>query len=257
MKRKTLFKVKNKSSFPEGGHKGIFIIAALLLCLALAPSAAAQAPGRISPQDLQQLAGNKNVALVNIMSILECRDHQIPGSTCIPCRELAEQAPAVIAKKPERIVLYGDRAGDAVSCATAPQALAGQNVSLLEGGLEAWKGAGFPTVSIDHVPRLPIAALRPQTLERVMASENILVLDIRPEQAFAAGHIEGALNVPLDLLQARYNELPNDRRIVVVDENGSRSLFAASYLKRKGFRDVGRLSGGMKKWRSETPGEKK
>ena len=65
------------------------------------------------------------------------------------------------------------------------------------------------------------------------------------------------MNIPLNQLQARYNELPNDRRIIVVDSDGSRALFAASYLERKGYRDVGRLSGGMKKWYSELLGGEK
>ncbi|GEM_PF-142886 len=254
--KRNLLKIEFKYPFFKGGHRGILVIISIL-CFVLASQAAAQAPVRISPHDLQQLIGNKNVVLINIMSILECRDHQIPGSVCIPCRELAAQVPAVIAKKPERIIVYGDRAGDAADCRAVQQALAGQNVSLLEGGLEAWKRAGFQTVSPDHIPRLPIPALRPQALERVMASENILLVDIRPEQKFQGGHIVGALNIPLDQLHARYNELPNNRRIIVADEDGSRSLFAASYLERKGFRDVGRLSGGMKKWRSATAGEKK
>lgn len=254
----------NISPFSKGGHRGvlktviIFILLSLFFCLALSWSAAAQAPaGKISPSELQQIIGNKNILLVNIMSILECRDHQIPGSVCIPCGELAGQAPAALAKKPERIVVYGDRAGDAGNCPAVQQALAGQNVSLLEGGLEAWKSAGFQTIAIEHVQRLPISALQPQALVKTMAAENTIVVDIRPEQAFRDRHIEGSLNIPLDQLHVRYNELPEDRRIIVVDEDGSRSLFAASYLKRKGFREVGRLSGGMKRWPSGSPGEKK
>lgn len=261
--KKNLLKIKHYSPFSKactvlaerGGLRGILIVISIL-CLMLASPAAAEAPGKISPQGLQQLIGNKNIVIINIMSILECRDHQIPGSICIPCKDLTAKASAVIAKKPERVVVYGDRPDDAGNCPAVQQALAGQNVSVLEGGLEAWKRAGFQTVSIDHIKRQPVPTLRPQALMRLMAAENVLILDIRPEQLFRAGHIEGALNTPLDGLQARYNELPNDRLIIVVDEDGSRSLFAASYLKRKGFRDVGRLSGGMKKWNSEMTGKK-
>jgi rhodanese-related sulfurtransferase len=232
------------------------LIIITLLCLVLASQAAAQAPGKISAQDLQQLIEKKGAAVINIMSILECRDHMIPGSICIPCRELAQQAPEALRDRPERIAVYGDRAGDAAGCPAVQQALAGRNVSLLDGGLEAWKKAGFGTVSLDHISRLPVPAMQPQALMRAMAAENLLVVDIRPEQAFAAGHIEGAINMPLDLLHIRYNELPNDRRIIVADEDGSRSLFAASYLERKGFRGTGRLSGGMKKWRASSVMEK-
>lgn len=260
-------KPPKKSPFFKGVGRGIlkpaykaaalFSAMGVILSGALVSHADAQAPGKISPAELQQALGNKNTALINIMSVLECRDHQIPGSVCIPCGELAQRAPEILKGKPERIVVYGDRAGDAAACPAVQQALAGQNAAVLEGGLEAWKRAGFQTVSIDHVPRLPIPGLRPQTLKSIIEKKTALVVDIRPEKDFQSGHIEGALNIPLDQLHNRYNELPNDRRIIVVDGDGSRSMFAASYLERKGFRNIGRLSGGMKKWRAETPGEKK
>ena len=238
--------------------RACFSAACLILCFAVAMPSIAEVPAKISPRDLQSLIANNSVMLINVMSILECRDHQIPGSICIPCEDLGKQAPRFLENKPERIVIYGDRADDAANCQAVQQVLAAQNVSILDGGLEAWKKAGYQSVSLEHIPRLPVPGIRPQALKALTGTEKqVLILDIRPEDLFRQSHIEGAVNIPLCQLQARYSELPYDRRIIVVDADGSRALFAASYLERKGYREVGRLSGGMKKWYFEFPGEKK
>ena len=60
--------------------------------------------------------------------------------------------------------------------------------------------------------------------------------------------MEEAMNIPMALLHLRYQEISLDRHLVVVDEDGSRSFLAASYLSRKGFASIERLAGGMSAW---------
>jgi rhodanese-related sulfurtransferase len=43
---------------------------------------------------------------------------------------------------------------------------------------------------------------------------DVVLVDVRPSEEFDAGHIEGARSIPLDELQARLAELPDDREIV-------------------------------------------
>jgi magnesium transporter len=57
----------------------------------------------------------------------------------------------------------------------------------------------------------------------------------RPEKLFSQVHIEGAVNIPLYQLHRRYEELPRNRLLVIMDGTGTQTLLAASYLKRKGF----------------------
>jgi rhodanese-related sulfurtransferase/DNA-binding HxlR family transcriptional regulator len=60
----------------------------------------------------------------------------------------------------------------------------------------------------------PVEAIgRWELLERLKRGEVVLV-DVRPEEEFAAGHIDGARSVPLEELQRRIDELPADRDIV-------------------------------------------
>lgn len=81
---------------------------------------------------------------------------------------------------------------------------------------------------------------------------NALLLDVRPRAEFEAGHLRGAINVPVEELSARVDELPQDRQIITYCR-GEYCLFAdeaAEVLRAHGF-DVVRLEGGWPEWQSE------
>ena len=90
-------------------------------------------------------------------------------------------------------------------------------------------------------------------LERRLASRpnDLLVLDVREESAFKAGHIPGARHLPRGQLELRINEEVPDPtvRIVTCCEFGKISTLAAATLRSLGFLRVAALDGGMKTWR--------
>lgn len=73
------------------------------------------------------------------------------------------------------------------------------------------------------------------------------VLDVREPDEWAAGHIPGALHVPLGDLPARFGELPQDGALVVVCRSGSRSARAVAWLEAGGVEALN-LDGGMGAW---------
>jgi len=75
-----------------------------------------------------------------------------------------------------------------------------------------------------------------------------LVIDVRTPTEFAAGHLPEAINVPVDELRSRLNELPRDRRLVTYCQVGQRGYLALRILRQTGF-DAVNLSGGYKTWR--------
>ena len=70
------------------------------------------------------------------------------------------------------------------------------------------------------------------------------VLDVRESTEFNEGHVPGAVNIPLDSLRKRLDELPQDREIWVHCYMGKRSYYACRILNQKGF-DARNLSGGI------------
>lgn len=85
-----------------------------------------------------------------------------------------------------------------------------------------------------------------------LREENALFLDVRTSDEFALGSIDGAINVPLDSLRTRMQELPKDRKIVVFCGVGLRGYVAVKILLQHGYIKVCNLSGGYKTFEHAT-----
>ena len=84
--------------------------------------------------------------------------------------------------------------------------------------------------------------------ERLGEPEPPEILDVRTEQEWSRGHIEGSRNLPLNQLAARAAELPSSRPLVVHCQSGYRSTIAVSLLQKLGRNDVLDLVGGYAAW---------
>jgi NADPH-dependent 2,4-dienoyl-CoA reductase/sulfur reductase-like enzyme/rhodanese-related sulfurtransferase len=74
--------------------------------------------------------------------------------------------------------------------------------------------------------------------------DGALVLDVRTPKEFAAGHIDGAVNISSTDLRVRLRELPRDRFILVYCRVGIRGYLVERILRQNGFADVANLAGG-------------
>ena len=79
---------------------------------------------------------------------------------------------------------------------------------------------------------------------------DAILLDVREENEWEAGHAPMASLIPLAELPDQLDELPRDRLIICTCRSGGRSLRAATFLGENGF-DVANLSGGMMAWFAE------
>lgn len=77
-----------------------------------------------------------------------------------------------------------------------------------------------------------------------LEGSEVFVLDVRSPAEFEAGHVEGAVNLPLEDLRSRSGELPSDRPIWVYCRVGQRGYYATRLLAQRGF-DVRNLLGGI------------
>lgn len=229
---------------------GIAIVLALLLSVSSLPAAGPE-PNLLEPQELREMLLKGDAVLIDTMSRLECLDHSIPGSLCIADEAFLAEAPKRLPDKGQHLVFYCESNRCYRSRETAALALQQgyTRVSVLKGGIPAWKMAGYDTVSQERIPRIPVASIKPERLARLfLEKRDLLVLDIRREDRFREGHLPTAINIPLYRLHERYSEIPLNRPVLVVDDRGLRSFLASAYLVRKGIADVTRLFGGMEQW---------
>lgn len=76
--------------------------------------------------------------------------------------------------------------------------------------------------------------------------ENSYIVDVRIADSFKTQTIEGAVNIPLAQLRQRTNEIPKDKRVILVCDSGYTSYVASRILIQKGFNNVYSLMAGMK-----------
>lgn len=93
----------------------------------------------------------------------------------------------------------------------------------------------------------------PPSISRDEIKPEQVILDVRNDDEWAAGHIDGAVHVPLDRLAGRMSydpgELLSDAPLVVTCKGGGRAGQAVSWLNRNGF-DAVVLDGNMRGWQA-------
>jgi rhodanese-related sulfurtransferase len=99
---------------------------------------------------------------------------------------------------------------------------------------------------VDHTGMEPVD--RTALIKRVRKG-TVTVLDVRPGDEYCAGHIPGAVSMPLKELEARLKELPKDREIVAYCRGPYcvLAIQAVELLNKKGFSAV-RLDEGVRDW---------
>lgn len=88
--------------------------------------------------------------------------------------------------------------------------------------------------------------------EKMNERGGLKIVDVREPEEFAAGHIPGALNLPLGRIRytAKQALTPEDE-IVLVCRSGRRSVQAARLLRKMGYKKLYNLAGGMLMWEGD------
>lgn len=98
------------------------------------------------------------------------------------------------------------------------------------------------------------SGLTPAEAVQLINREKAVVVDVCQPSEFAAGHVVGARNIPLDQLEANLPGAVKNKgtTLVMVCASGMRSGRAVAVAKRLGYEKAYNLSGGMGAWRSAT-----
>lgn len=165
----------------------------------------------------------------------------VPGSVSIPLSGQFASWAGTILGLTARPVLIGESQEQLVEARTRLARVGLEHErGYLQGGVEAWKAAGFP---LGLVRQITVEALHEQ-----LQADSLQVLDVRREPEWEAGHVEDASWWPLDNFKVSPPEIDNGAPIAVHCKGGYRSLIACSLLQRAGFKNVANVIGGFDAW---------
>ena len=80
------------------------------------------------------------------------------------------------------------------------------------------------------------------------AGRDLVVLDVREPWELEIAHLEGTLDIPMNEIPDRLDELPKDRPIAVLCRSGGRSMNVTRYLRANGFPAASNVAGGILGW---------
>ena len=115
------------------------------------------------------------------------------------------------------------------------------SLALISGAMLAWSFIGDKLSGVEQADTLKATRL---------FNDDALVLDVREDKEYAAGHIPKAKHIPLRQLAGRLQELDKHKSkpILVTCRSGNRSAHACRVLKKAGFETVYNQAGGIIAW---------
>lgn len=99
------------------------------------------------------------------------------------------------------------------------------------------------------IPTKGITQITTTELKNLLQDNNKQFIDVRTPGEFSQRKIKGFKNIPLNELSEKITSLNKDKPVVVICQSGMRSSNAAKLLKKKGFKEIINVKGGMSAWR--------
>lgn len=162
-----------------------------------------------------------------VLMLAGCMPIQAPVAEA-PAAPLAESAGPLAAAAP------AEAAPAAPAAAAAPVAAAG--------ALDAFTA---------NIPEGFLATGKMDDVQAAMDA-GVLLIDVREESEFAAGHLPGAINIPLRTVAQNLDKIPTDQPVLVYCASGLRAGTALAALRTLGFENVKAFPGGFKAWSGES-----
>jgi len=189
-----------------------------------------------------QRGAQEGVAVLDIRSPQEFLAGLIPGSFGIPLGAPLISWAGWVVPFGSPLILVVDSSEDRIEAIRQLIRIGYDDLrGYLDGGMNAWQAARLPMEQLRMKPGKEL-------LDQMERGNSPLVLDVRQNAEWRAGHIPGARNVEAGALPVVHPDVPKDQPIVVHCGHADRSTVAISLLARQGYRSLALLEGGFSGW---------
>jgi rhodanese-related sulfurtransferase len=235
----------------------------------------AELPGSFNavrvPDLEEQVASDNPPLLLDVRTVDEYTEAHIEGAINIPLNELTQNL-ALLPDQDANIVVYCGSGHRSALAMEALNLLGYSNTTSLLGGVRAWLTADLPITEVpttaeageapefnpalfelvnNYITNVPQGyyIVRADDLNVELAEADVTLIDVRTQGEWDAGHIEGAVHIPLsELMTSQDMWPPADANIVVYDNPTHRSTMAMMIMQLLGYENVRTLGGGVTAW---------
>lgn len=106
----------------------------------------------------------------------------------------------------------------------------------------------LPALAVHVSTDVPLAIACEDVQRYREAGEDVVLIDLRPPEAFRSGHLPRARSLPLDEVRRREAEIPRTGRVVLYASTPEEAAAAYQALREAGHRNVMVLAGGLPAW---------
>jgi glyoxylase-like metal-dependent hydrolase (beta-lactamase superfamily II)/rhodanese-related sulfurtransferase len=206
-----------------------------------APLAALPLPAALAPAEVRRRA-EAGALVLDVRSAAAFGAGHVPGSINVGLQGQFASWAGTLLPAGRPLVLVADDEADVREAVMRLARVGLESVAgYLAGGVAAWDAAGL---GVGRLGQITVDELRARRDE----DPGLVVLDVRRPGEYAAGHVPGAVLIPLDRLEAEAARLEPARRLAVVCAGGYRSSAAASLLLRLGSSELANVVGGTAAW---------
>jgi glyoxylase-like metal-dependent hydrolase (beta-lactamase superfamily II)/rhodanese-related sulfurtransferase len=198
-------------------------------------------PPALTPAQVATLQ-EKGAVVLDTRPSAEYGTGHVPGSMHMgQSGQLASWAGALLSpQKP--IILVAEDEERVAESRTRLARVGLENVAgYLAGGIRAWDEAKRPLARTEQIAVDELKA-------RIAEGADVTVVDVRRPGEFQAGHIDGAVHLPLHELEKKASTLDRNKPVAMICASGYRSSIATSVLERLGFHQFSNVVGGMNAW---------
>lgn len=208
-----------------------------------------------SAELLKKIQTGESLKVIDTRTNTEFQKEHILDSQNIPTDIFADNLENLDKNKNYVIVDSGsDETGLALAENLAQKKF--KSVYYLTGGFSDWKSMLSPTISAgdpnSFADQSKVSYISSDQLKEILQTAgNLYILDVRKNDAFAQGHLAGAVNIYLDDLEKRRHEIPSGKKIIIYDSDGLWAFQGAVRLFDMNILNVFALSDGFNAWKQK------
>ena len=197
----------------------------------------------LNPKEFEAVANQTEALILDVRHEDDFVAAHIPGSIFIGLHgQFAPWVGALIKDTKQPILLVTPEGKEEETITRLSRVGFDKTLGYLNGGIAAWKAAGFETDAVETV--------KPEDLANNY--EKAIIVDARKPSEFTAERIEKATNIPLDYINDHLAEVPKNDTFYVHCAGGYRSVIWASILKARGYHNMINVAKGMNGIRNTT-----